>query len=157
MKAPRTLLLGLGNATRGDDGAGWEVVCLFELLKVPGLETRMAQQLGPELVEEWGAWGRVVIVDAAVAETQVKLVKVGGNGSASAASTHHLTPEALLGLARALGNPCPELYVCRIPAHRFGFGETFSTDTQDHIHQAVKLLHNWLVAAAPSAVQDVEP
>lgn len=142
--APKTLLLGLGNATRGDDGAGWEVVCLFDFLRIPGLETRVAPQLGPELLEEWGGFDRVVFVDASIGEAEVRLERVVESEATPASSTHHLKPETLLQLSRALNTRCPELYVCSVPASNFEFGEPFSATTRRNIHQAVRLLIQWL-------------
>jgi len=152
----KTLLLGLGNVSRGDDGAGWEVACLFDFLNLPGLETRVAQQLGPEILEEWGNFDRVVFVDAAVDGMETRLEKIEKTQGTPASSTHHLTPQALFSLSRALGAYCPELYLCRIPAESFEFGEPFSAATRRHILQAVRLIRGWLGGVAEPAVQEAQ-
>ena len=144
MGTARTLLLGLGNPSRSDDGAGWEVVSLFDFLRLPGVETRVSQQLGLELLEEWDGFDRVVFVDAAVDEAEVHLERVEESPVGFSSSTHHLRPETLLRVAEALHVQCPELYLCRIPATNFEFGEPFSPDTRRHILKAVRVLRDWL-------------
>lgn len=144
METARTLLLGLGNPSRSDDGAGWEAVSLLDFLHLPGVESRVSQQLGLELLEEWGGIDRVVFVDAAVDEAEVRLERVGKSESGFSSSTHHLKPETLLRVAQALNLGSPELYLCRIPATNFEFGEPFSPATRRHILQAVRILRGLL-------------
>lgn len=144
MDFSKILILGFGNSTRGDDGAGWEVIRRLDALDLPGLETRVSQQLGLELLEEWGGYEKVLFVDAAPGGAEARLERVVESEATPSASTHHLKPETLLHLSRQLYGRCPGLYLCRIPAEQFGFGDGFSPSTGRHIEQAVVLIREWL-------------
>lgn len=63
MSEPATLIIGVGNAMRGDDGAGPAVA--ERLTGVPGLEIRILSGEGAGLIEAWRDRPRVVVVDAA--------------------------------------------------------------------------------------------
>ena len=145
MNVPKVLIVGLGNTTRSDDGAAWEVVCLLELMRFPGLETRVTQQLGLELMEEWRGFDQVLLVDAALGDKAVRIEKVSGGDSLSSPSTHHLKPEILLQLSRWLYHGNPELYLCRVPAVDFGFGESLSSDARRHVREALRQIKAWLI------------
>ena len=133
MDAPKVLIVGFGNTTRGDDGAAWEVVCLLELMRFPGLETCVCQQLGLELMEEWRDYDQVLLVDTAMGEDEVRIEKMDEADPSSSPSTHHLKPEILLQLSRWLYGRCPGLYLCRVPGENFEFGESFSDNTRRQI------------------------
>ena len=113
-----TLLIGFGNALRGDDGVGAR---LAERLEGEGLGEGVcvvaAQQLLPEHVELLAAASRVVFVDAAVDVPPGDLV-VGPLAPADAAAVtfHHLTPAVLLAACAWLHGRAPEATMVRIGA-----------------------------------------
>ncbi len=137
------LVLGYGNPTRGDDGAGWEVARRLEKREIPGVETRTAQQLNLELAEEWGSFERVLLVDADPQGDRVLVEKIDPKANASA-STHHLSPEALLELSGILYGSTPRLYLCRVPARQFDFTERFSPVTLQALDEAVEAVLEWI-------------
>jgi hydrogenase maturation protease len=137
------LVLGYGNPTRSDDAASWEVVRRLEAREIPGVELRSSQQLEVELVEEWGAYERVLFIDSDPRVDKVLVEKVAPDGDA-AASTHHLTPGALLKLSKILYVSTPQLYLCRVPARDFKFGETFSPETRQAMDEAVEAVLSWI-------------
>ena len=145
MDVPKVLIVGLGNSTRNDDGAAWEVVCLLELMRFPGLETRVTQQLGLELMEEWRGYDQVLLVDAAMDDETVRIERVEEAQASSTSSTHHLKPEVLLQLSRWLYGGTPDLFLCRIPAENFEFGESFSDNTRKFIPEALRQIKAWLI------------
>lgn len=62
--APRSLLIGVGNPQRGDDAVGARVAERVKLLHLPGWVAQKLSGEGAALVEAWGGFERVVIVDA---------------------------------------------------------------------------------------------
>lgn len=138
------LVMGYGNPTRGDDAAGWEVVRRLEAREIPGVELRSSQQLEVELVEEWGSFDRVLFIDADPRADKVRVEKVDPENAASAASTHHLSPEALLKLSKILYVSTPKLYLCRVPAREFNFSESFSPETRQALDEAVDAVLEWI-------------
>jgi hydrogenase maturation protease len=137
------LVLGFGNPTRGDDAAGWEVARRIGSREIPGVETRISQQLNVEIVEEWGSFDRVLFIDADPQGEKVRVVRVDPRTDASA-STHHLSPESLLQLSRILYDTSPKLYLCRVPAKDFGFTESFSPATRQALDEAVDVVLDWI-------------
>jgi hydrogenase maturation protease len=64
--AQGTLIVGLGNPLRGDDGVGVRVVQLLAAKDLPdGVETVDGGTLGLDLVNLMEGWQRVILVDAA--------------------------------------------------------------------------------------------
>jgi len=57
-----SLVIGIGNPLRGDDGIGWRLAALLPARA--GLAVRCSQQLTPELAEELAAVERVLFLDA---------------------------------------------------------------------------------------------
>ena len=57
-----SLVIGIGNPLRGDDGIGWRLAA--QLPAGAGLVVRCRQQLTPELAEELAAVERVLFLDA---------------------------------------------------------------------------------------------
>ena len=57
-----SLVIGIGNPLRGDDGIGWRLAA--QLPAGSGLGVRCRQQLTPELAEELAAVERVLFLDA---------------------------------------------------------------------------------------------
>jgi hydrogenase maturation protease len=137
------LVMGFGNPTRGDDAAGWEVARRLGLREIPAVETRVSQQLNVELVEEWGAYEKVLFIDADPQADRVRVEKVAPQANGSA-STHHLSPEALLQISKSLQNVSPPLYLCRVPASDFGFSESFSPATRRALDEAVEAALDWI-------------
>ncbi len=137
------LVLGFGNPTRGDDAAGWEVARRLGKREIPGVETRVSQQLNVELIEEWGAYEKVLLIDADPQGERVRIEKVDPKAGASA-STHHLSPESLLQLSKILYETSPPLFLCRVPAREFAFTESFSPATRLALDEAVEATLEWI-------------
>jgi hydrogenase maturation protease len=124
------LIVGYGNALRGDDGAGPQVISALtadpRITADHNLQVRM--QLAPELAVDFAAADLVVLVDAAVDDTDpgtVRLRRVQP-GTTRRPTSHHLSPEAVLGLARALYGRCPRTYLITVTAADLRPGEPLS-------------------------------
>lgn len=140
MTAP--LVIGIGNPTRSDDGAGLRVV--GELARrAPWASFRAVHQLTPELAEDIAAAGLVVFVDAAVGATELTVTPV--EPARISPGSHVGSPGALLELtARVYGKiPASALQVA-IPACELGFGETLSPVTERWVARAVAQLAAYL-------------
>ena len=61
----RSLVIGIGNPLRGDDGIGWRLAA--RLPARPGLAVRCRQQLTPELAADLAVVDRLLLLDAWVA------------------------------------------------------------------------------------------
>ncbi len=130
------LIIGVGNPTRRDDGAGPEVVRRLESLALHHVELRSATQLDTTLAVDLVAYDKVLVVDADPNAEEVRIELAPDETGLP--STHHFTPSALRELARSMHGKTPEVWVCRVPAKDFEFGEVFSPVTEDGIRGAVE-------------------
>lgn len=64
--APQTLVLGIGNAWRGDDSAALLVARAMCACKLPDVTVIEASVVDPSLIAAWQDIDRLVVVDAAV-------------------------------------------------------------------------------------------
>lgn len=136
------LVIGVGNPTRRDDGAGPEVVRRLDALALPNVELRSATQLDPSLAVDLADYEKVIVVDADPAAAEVKIELAPDETGIP--STHHFTPSALRMLATTLHGRSPQVWVCRIPANDFEFGENFSTVTHSAIEKAARIVSTFV-------------
>ncbi len=109
----RPLLIGFGNALRGDDALGCFVAELIAVDgRFDGVKVLAVHQLTPEIALDIAQASRVVIVDASVALAPgvidaTEIVAADETTTARAAMTHHVDAASLLGLARRLYSATP--------------------------------------------------
>ena len=144
-----TLIIGIGNTLRRDDGFGPAVLDMLEAEGVPGSVKLMAvHQLTPELAENLMGVDRVVFVDASVMDWAVgpgiRFEPVQADGPTGDAISHNFPPSALLQLMRMIGGRPPEAWTLSAPASDLEAGEGLSPACQAYAHEAVKLLRDWL-------------
>lgn len=160
--SPRALVIGIGNALRGDDGIGVRLV--EELAEAcgawsaPGVELRAVQQLTPELALEVVQAGRVLFVDAWRVEVGAReagllepwiewLVGPGAAGPVpgfSGLGGHAFEPASVAALAQELYGWAGQAALLRVPAYVFGHGEEFSPGLRRVLPRARQQLGEWL-------------
>jgi hydrogenase maturation protease len=121
MTTPPTLILGLGNPLRGEDGLGPALIgrlaASWENREVALLSVH---QLLPEHCELLRDAERVLFIDAslAISPGDAQLTPVSRNATA-APFTHVLTPASLLALTAAVYGRAPQAWQLQIGAARF--------------------------------------
>ena len=168
-----TLLLGIGNVLRGDDGVGAFLVEEWareqgargpQAPPLTGTEWKSVQQLTPELAPLVAMAGRVLMVDAwagaGSAGPGIAILlpasqhRTGPRLLPTEAKTvppgglggHGLDPLTLLWIARSLYGWRGEGALLRVPAHGFGHGSGFSAPLKRSLPRARQLLRHWLRA-----------
>jgi hydrogenase maturation protease len=143
--SPNTsLVIGIGNPLRGDDGVGWH---LAEALGAPHLAL---QQLTPDTAAHLAAFQRVLFIDAwlvsgdAPTAAPQPLLRRLVAAAAAPGLSHHLDPSAVLGLSEQLYGRSLEAWQLLIPAAALGHGDTFSAALRAQLPQARALLRDWL-------------
>jgi len=147
------LVIGYGNPYRRDDGVALAVVNGLRALQgrspleegTDGLEdlgqeldTLFLQQLTPELAEVLAQYEEVAFVDAHMQEYPELLREEALKPTAHPTIvSHHLHPEALLALAKALWGRAPRARLLSIRGYNFDFGTELSPQTQRGKEQAV--------------------
>ncbi len=142
MAEPRTLIIGVGNADRGDDGAGLAAVKL--------LRRRLDHDGGVRLIEHWGeasglveamaGWDRVLIVDAASSRKMPGTWQILDASAAplpsdlTETSSHGFGVAQAIELARALGSLPGHCRVYAIEGESFETGAALSDCVQEAVH-----------------------
>ena len=141
-KAVDLLIIGIGNPLRGDDGAG---VRAAEMLSTHAhdrhLRVLTVHQLLPEHAEEISHARRVIFLDASVevASGRMKCHRLTHDAGV-APLTHHVTPEALLQLAKDLYQASPECWLIQIGGKSFDVHPRLSRAMQHPLRRLVEEL-----------------
>ena len=163
-----SLVIGIGNPLRSDDGIGWRLAAL--LPAQPGLAVCCRQQLTPELAAELAVVQRVLFLDAwlepSSAHPRPRLLKLQELGAPDGpgrslqvwagatpwgGASHGLSPQVLLALSQALYGQAPRAHQLLLPAHCFGHGDGISPALARRLGEARRLIEAWI--AAGSALQ----
>jgi hydrogenase maturation protease len=140
------LLLALGNVSRGDDGVGVILGRSLAARLPPGdAHVEEAVQLLPEHAEAAARADAVVFLDATVtgAPGSVHAHHVQARAP-RAALLHALTPEEILGLARASFARSPQGLLITVAGKDFSFSERLSPEVLEAIPAAVEKALSWL-------------
>jgi hydrogenase maturation protease len=140
----RTLVVGVGNPLRRDDGVGAAVVDALAgaapEVTAPAVTLRIMHSLLPELAEDVARYTRVIFVDAAdepAPGTGVQ-VRTVGTGLGNPVRGHTYNPSDVLALAALLGTRLPRAWVVTVPAADLGLGRGLSRTTAGLVPDAVR-------------------
>jgi len=141
-----TLIVGYGNALRGDDGAGFLAAELLrDRIHRPDIEILSQHQLLPELMEPISRASRVIFIDASVSGRAGKVHRIPLRPApACARVTHHATPEALLAGAQSLYGHTPEATLYTIPGRNFQVGQELTPSVRRAVNELVDALEKQL-------------
>jgi len=150
-----TIIIGLGNPVRGDDGVGLAVAealrTLLEEKPIAGVEVRTSERAGFEVLDLVTGASRAIIVDCLeVPEPQpgrVRRLAVDATyGSARLTGGHDVNLESALELGRLLGAPMPaDVEVYGIEAKETAeFSERLTPEVEAAVQPFVEWLHGRL-------------
>jgi hydrogenase maturation protease len=130
----QTLIIGVGNADRGDDGAGLATAALLKERFGHYHSIRVIQHWGEAtgLVEAMAGWDQVLIVDAAASTGKAGAWHVFDVSAAplpsdlAETSSHGFGVAQAIELARALGNLPARCHIYAIEGQTFETGATLS-------------------------------
>ncbi len=131
------VLLALGNTLRADDGVGARLArALADALAEP-VEVVESQELLHEHADRIAAADAVVFADTSVsgAPGEVRATLLSAR-SPRPAVLHALTPEELIGLARALHGRAPPAILVTVAGKEFGFAEALSPEVEAALPEA---------------------
>jgi hydrogenase maturation protease len=140
MSDGRTLIIGIGNPYRQDDGAG---IAAARRLKEMGFRVEEQNGEGAALIEAWTRADRVILIDAVSSgappgtlhrfdATSRRLPKTPFRRS-----THAFGVAEAVELARSLHRLPRRLIVYGIEGKRFGTGDGVSPDVANQVDQLV--------------------
>ena len=139
----RTLILGIGNAYRGDDRAGIEVVRRLGR-QLPMVDLREVTGDGAEIIDAMAGYERAVVIDASrsggrpgtVTEFDVSRDRLPVRYFSY--STHAFGLAEAIEVARAIGRIPSRLTVFAIEGERFEAGEPLSESVQRGIGSTIE-------------------
>jgi len=150
------LVIGIGNASRGDDALG---PALIEALEAAGSPAELMDvyQLQPEHALDLAHRPAVLIVDAVDASRPdlagpegVRLAPLQPGRDASW-SSHALSPAALLQLCIDLHPDAPQaippVWLLSIAAERFELGAGLTDAAQQRLQRAIQMAQHWQAEA----------
>jgi hydrogenase maturation protease len=149
----KTLILGLGNPLRGDDGVGWRVAeqvrLEVERVDTPPIEVDCLDQGGLSLMERLIGYDRVVLIDAMTTGQQMPgtvscfpLEELPDPAAGHLTSAHDTTLQTALKLGRSMDARLPKtVTVVAVEAQR--------------VYDFMEELSPAVAAAVPHAVQAV--
>jgi hydrogenase maturation protease len=142
----RTVVIGVGNAFRGDDAAGREVARRIQE-RVPGKLDVVVCELEPtRLVDAWEGAEAAVLVDAVSSGAEPGTVhRFDATNEPLASrefrsSTHALGIGETIELARAIGRLPSRVVVFGIEGEVFGSGTRLSVPAEEGVERAVELV-----------------
>lgn len=117
----KTLVIGIGNPLRGDDGLGWRAAqALAEMPLGADVDVLACHGLTPELAERLAEAEHALFIDAdaRAAPGHVRCAPLVA-AAAPEAFSHHLEPAALLALTQQLYGRSPKAHLISLGAADF--------------------------------------
>lgn len=146
-----TLVVGLGNPLRGDDGVGVRVVQSLAMQELPvGVELSDGGTRGLELVNLMEGWQRVILVDAAnVGKAHGEFVRFGLDearllGSHERISVHAAGLQDALLLAQVLGVLPEEVVIYGVQPARLDWDAELSPQVEAAVPEIARCILNEL-------------
>jgi hydrogenase maturation protease len=135
------VVIGVGNALRGDDGVGLAVAAALETRVPPGVSVVPCEQEPSRLLDAWEGAESAIVVDASASgadpgtvsrfDASETPIPVGVFRS----STHAFGVGDAVELARALGRLPARLLVYGVEGGRFAVGEPLSAPVAAAVEQ----------------------
>jgi hydrogenase maturation protease len=157
MNEPHTLILGLGNPLRADDGFGWRLAERLAEAELPeGALVYAYHQLTPELAELLRGVALVIFLDVEIGVPPGVVRSLPVTPAIGAETfSHQLNPAALLALTRQLYGQAPAAYAVSVGAAELGYGTALSDTVEAALPEALEavmaLLHRQISHSSPSA------
>lgn len=139
----KTLVVGVGNPLRSDDGVGFYVASVLEERHIPDVQTLVVQQLNLEVIEYFLNFDRIIIVDANCSKCDIEFKKLNAE-TCIMTSSHHVTPILLTSLAKTVYDKTLNVYLCLLKAENFEVGEGLSSSAKTIADQAINILTDFL-------------
>lgn len=144
----KTLVIGYGNDSRNDDGAGWFVVNELSKRNLPGVTLEVAHQLEVDFAETVRDYDRVIFVDAAIPESaEPWWTQEVTPGFQSHAVAHFMLPGDVLGLCQTLYGVAPQGVLFSIRGSDFNFGMELSPETRQSAEEVVERIAELVLEA----------
>lgn len=156
----KTLIIGIGNSDRQDDGVGWHILKQLAerfgkaVPEDPGeiVEVRTEKadlmfilQIYPELAETLSHYERVCFVDAHTADIAEEISWVALDPEYEKSPlTHHMSPRTVLSIGATIYDQMPEAILVSVRGYQFQFERALSPRTKALAKEAIDRLWDWI-------------
>ena len=145
-REPRTLVIGIGNVFRCDDGVGLIVAQRVREKVSPAVKVLEASGEGAALMEAWKDTDSVILIDAVHSGAKPGTIhRLDAHTQPIPSkyfhySTHAFSVAEAMELARALDQLPPRLVIYGIEGKTFEAGEKLSPEVGQAVDRVVKLI-----------------
>ena len=134
----KTLLIGIGNCGRGDDGLGWAFLDEFKKRDHLPVEFIYKYQLNIEDAETISKFSTVIFIDACSGDLEKgysyeKCLPV----DSFEFTTHALSPGVIISLCQNLYDLNPDVYLLKIQGTEWDLKEGLSKKADKNLHGAM--------------------
>jgi hydrogenase maturation protease len=162
MSKKTTVVIGIGNADRGDDAIGLLVARRLRERLHPDVLVHESTGDPADLMARWGSGLRVIAVDAIIIGSEVGTIHVidaceinSSSAMFRSQSTHAFGLAEAVALARALGTLPSEFAIVGIEAQSFGVGDELSPPVASALAGAVQAVERLLVSEQDSKQEKI--
>jgi len=136
------LVIGYGNPCRFDDGLGPALATRLDALAITGLSIEIDYQLVVEHAHEVAKYDYVVFADSAIGgKAPFSFMEIQKADKQQQFSSHGLTPEAVMFVARSMFGAKTKGYILGICGYEFeGFGEELSNGAKNNLEAALRFI-----------------
>ena len=141
----RTLIIGIGNTLRGDDGLGCRAVEELRRILAPDqAEMILCHQLTPELAESVSRAARVIFIDCCVGRPagKIRVSRLTPGPSSYISLTHRLDPRALMHYSRELSGKWPEGWTISMTGANYDYSDSLSAVVESELPALVDLVRH---------------
>jgi hydrogenase maturation protease len=140
----KSLVLGIGNPSRGDDGLGSELVSLLEKRGPGAVTTERVCQLNVEDALTISRHELVIFADASVKASPAFSFEELAPIKETSFTSHSLTPGFLLHLCEELYGRRPQAYLLSIGGEVWDVGRDLSQQARKNLGKAISFLQEFL-------------
>lgn len=142
-----SIVIGIGNSLRNDDGVGLRVAHMIGDMAIKGVSVVEGIGDGYSLVDIWSKHDRAIVIDCTVSgNTPGKLFRFDALREEIPAdlfngySTHSISVAEALELGKVLGKIPKNLIIYGIEGKDLSPGEILTPEVEDSAHRAVELI-----------------
>jgi len=136
-KTISTLVLGIGNCGRKDDGLGWKFIDYLMVQKIENLDLDYRYQLQIEDAELISNYDRVIFVDATKESTTDGFyLRPCSRVGLTEMNSHSLHPETVYSLCSTVYGKTPECMILGIEGKDWGLETGLSSEAERNLERA---------------------
>ena len=136
-RTPKTLVLGIGNSGRQDDGLGWSFLDFLKNEGLPDFDLEYRYQLQIEDAELISNYDRIIFVDATKEPTTDGFyLRACSKIALSEMNSHSLQPETVVMLCSAIYEKEPECLILGIEGVQWELETGLSPEANRNLERA---------------------